>query len=141
MLFTALELSDLFSVLFVAVLIALFLLFKTFFHYLFLEGLGSFLGLFSIIELRPTIACVSDTRTINLHPSTSLTKSQKAVEAHGCKPWVTNLSIVPHTLGVSYTSRFLRRTIFADCYFQTFRENNFCGSRFSSIRYSEISRA
>ena len=26
-------------------------------------------------------------------------ESQKALEAHGCKPWVTNLSIVPHTLG------------------------------------------
>ena len=35
-----------------------------------------------------------------LHQSTSLAKSQKAVEAHGCKPWVANLSIVPHTLGI-----------------------------------------
>ena len=36
----------------------------------------------------------------NLYQSTSLTKSQKALEAHGCKPWVTNLLIAPHTLGV-----------------------------------------
>ena len=26
--------------------------------------------------------------------------SQKALEAHGCKPWVANLWIVPHTLGI-----------------------------------------
>ena len=26
--------------------------------------------------------------------------SQKAVEAHGCKPLVTNLLIVPHVLGI-----------------------------------------
>ena len=32
--------------------------------------------------------------------STSLAKSQKALEARSCKPWVTNLSIVPHTLGI-----------------------------------------
>ena len=31
---------------------------------------------------------------------TSLAKSQKALEAHGCKPWVANLSIVPDTLGI-----------------------------------------
>ena len=37
----------------------------------------------------------------NLHPSTSLAESQKAVEAHGYKPSVTNLSIVPHTLGIN----------------------------------------
>ena len=30
----------------------------------------------------------------------SLSDSQKALEAHGCKPWLTNLSIVPHTLGI-----------------------------------------
>ena len=34
----------------------------------------------------------------NLHQSTSLVKAQKALEAHGCKFSVTNLSIVPHTL-------------------------------------------
>ena len=32
--------------------------------------------------------------------STSLAESQKALEAPGCKPWVTNLSIVPHTEGI-----------------------------------------
>ena len=36
----------------------------------------------------------------NLHQLTSLAKSQKALEAHGCKRWVTNLSIIPHTLGI-----------------------------------------
>ena len=36
----------------------------------------------------------------NRHQSTSLAESQKALEAHGCKPWLTNLSIVPHTLGI-----------------------------------------
>ena len=35
----------------------------------------------------------------NLLPWTLLAESQKALEAHGCKSWVTNLSIVPHTLG------------------------------------------
>ena len=35
----------------------------------------------------------------NLHKSTSLAESQKVLEAHGCKSWVGNLSIVPHTLG------------------------------------------
>ena len=34
---------------------------------------------------------------LSLHQSTSLAESQKAVEAHGCKPWVTNSSIIPHT--------------------------------------------
>ena len=31
----------------------------------------------------------------DLHPSTTLAKSWKALEAHGCKSWATNLSIVP----------------------------------------------
>ena len=31
---------------------------------------------------------------------TSLAKSQKALEAHGRKPWLTNLSMIPHTLGM-----------------------------------------
>ena len=31
-------------------------------------------------------------RRWNSHPSTSLTKSQKVLEAHGCKSWVTNLT-------------------------------------------------
>ena len=34
----------------------------------------------------------------NLHPPTSLADSQKALKAHGCKLWVTNLLIVPHIL-------------------------------------------
>ena len=38
------------------------------------------------------------------HQSTSLAESQKAVEAHGSKFWVTNLSIVPHTLGTLTTN-------------------------------------
>ena len=37
-----------------------------------------------------------------------------------------------------YTSKFSRRTIFADCSFQTFRGNNFRGSRVSSIEYSKF---
>ena len=41
---------------------------------------------------------------------TSLAESQKAAEAHGCKPWVTNLSIVPHALGIRTTNT---RSIFA----------------------------
>ena len=36
----------------------------------------------------------------HLHKSTSLAESQKALEAHGCKPWVTNLLIISHTLGI-----------------------------------------
>ena len=36
----------------------------------------------------------------NSHLSTSLPEAQKALEAHGCKLLVTNLSIVPHTLGI-----------------------------------------
>ena len=31
---------------------------------------------------------------------TSLAKVKVGPEAHGCKPWVTNLSMVPHTLGI-----------------------------------------
>ena len=34
----------------------------------------------------------------NLHQSTFLTKFQKPLEGHGCKPRITNLSIIPHTL-------------------------------------------
>ena len=30
-----------------------------------------------------------------MHPSTSLAESQTALEAHGCKSWVTSLSTVP----------------------------------------------
>ena len=38
--------------------------------------------------------------TQNLQQSTYSAKLQKALEAHGCEPWVTNISIVPHTLGI-----------------------------------------
>ena len=34
----------------------------------------------------------------NLYQSTSLAELPKVVEAQGCKPCVTNLSIIPHTL-------------------------------------------
>ena len=33
-----------------------------------------------------------------------LSPSQKALEAHGCKPWVANLSIVPSTSGILTTN-------------------------------------
>ena len=35
---------------------------------------------------------------INLHQLNSLVKSQKALQAHGCRTWVTNLLIILHTL-------------------------------------------
>ena len=41
---------------------------------------------------------------MKLRPITFLAKSQKAPEAHGCKSWVTNLSIVLHTLGLAALS-------------------------------------
>ena len=41
---------------------------------------------------------------LNMDPSTSLAESQKSLEARGCKPWVTNSSSVPHTLGTLTTS-------------------------------------
>ena len=44
----------------------------------------------------------------NWQPSTSLAESQKALEAHGCKPWVTNSSIVPHTLQCLWNSSTTR---------------------------------
>ena len=34
-----------------------------------------------------------------MHQSTSLVELQKALEAHSCKPSVTNSSIIPHILG------------------------------------------
>ena len=40
----------------------------------------------------------------NLHQSNSLTKMQKTAEARGCKPWVTNLLIIPCTLGILTTT-------------------------------------
>ena len=36
----------------------------------------------------------------NLDQLTSLTELQKALEAHGCEPWVTKLLIIPHALRV-----------------------------------------
>ena len=36
----------------------------------------------------------------NSHQSTYLAKTQTVLKADGCKPWVTNLSIVPYTLGI-----------------------------------------
>ena len=39
---------------------------------------------------------------------------------------------------IPYMSKFSRRTIFVDCYFQTFHGNNCRGSRVSSIRHSKI---
>ena len=35
-----------------------------------------------------------------LHQATSLAESPKTLEAHGSIPWVTNLLIVSHTLGI-----------------------------------------
>ena len=40
----------------------------------------------------------------NLHRSTSLAKLHKSVESHGCKSRVTNLSIIPHILGILTTT-------------------------------------
>ena len=34
------------------------------------------------------------------HQSTSLAEFRKALEADDCKPWVTNLSMVPPILGI-----------------------------------------
>ena len=46
--------------------------------------------------------CSNTIRGIHLHVhlSTSLAKPFKAIEARGCESWVTNLSIIPHTLGI-----------------------------------------
>ena len=38
--------------------------------------------------------------TWSIHQSTSFAESQKAQEAHGCKPWVTKLPIIPYTLAI-----------------------------------------
>ena len=40
------------------------------------------------------------TRRPKLHQSISLAEARKALEAHGCKFSVNNLSTVPHTLGI-----------------------------------------
>ena len=56
------------------------------------------------VQMSP--AKVAKTRELNmiwkwkLQQSTSLAELHKTLEAHGYKPWVTNSSIVPHTLGV-----------------------------------------
>ena len=43
-------------------------------------------------------------QTWNLYQSICLSRVQKALEAHGCKPWVTNFSTAPHTLGIVLTT-------------------------------------
>ena len=40
-----------------------------------------------------------------INRSTSLAETQKAVEAHGCKPWVANLSMVPSILDIATNSK------------------------------------
>ena len=47
----------------------------------------------------------------------------------GCNKLASNQLWVSRSLTIPYTSKFSRRTIITDCYFQTFRGNNFCGSR------------
>ena len=49
----------------------------------------------------------------NLHQSTSLTELQKAVDAYGHKPWnrITNLSIVPHALGILTTKYYMNTLV------------------------------
>ena len=42
-----------------------------------------------------------------IHLSTYLTESQNALEAHGYKPWVTNLSIIPLTLCILTAKHYL----------------------------------
>ena len=41
---------------------------------------------------------------MKLHQPTSSAESWKTLATHGCKPWVTNLSIAPHTLGIQTTN-------------------------------------
>ena len=45
--------------------------------------------------------------TTHVHQSTSLNEWQKALEAHDHKFWVTNLSLIPHTLGILTANIFL----------------------------------
>ena len=40
-----------------------------------------------------------NTEMLTVYQLTSLNESQ-VLEAHGCKPWVTNSLIVPHILGI-----------------------------------------
>ena len=42
-------------------------------------------------------------RIRNLHQLISLNEAQNALEAHGCKLLVANLSIVPHTLDTLFS--------------------------------------
>ena len=55
------------------------------------------------------------------HESTSLTESQESLEVCGCKPWIANLSIVPHTCALGILTKsityctilmFIRRDLF-----------------------------
>ena len=62
---------------------------------------------------------------LNIHQSTTLTESRKTIEAHGRKPWVTNLSIVPHTLGVLFTT--ISYYIFLLKYFNKSRVSTYVG--------------
>ena len=60
----------------------------------------------------------------NSHPSTSPTKLQKALEAHGCKPRLTKSSIAPHTLGtltanITYCKRRRTKSKFSRSAFST----------------------
>ena len=43
----------------------------------------------------------------NLHQPTFLAESLKALEARGCKPWVTNLLTIPHILGAVHYPQIL----------------------------------
>ena len=60
------------------------------------------------VHMRLVKVCITHDPSIifkrNLHQSIYFTKSKKLLEARGCKPWVTNLSIIPHTLGVLTTN-------------------------------------
>ena len=43
-------------------------------------------------------------RKSNFHQLTSLTESHKSAEVHGCRSWVSNFSIISHTLGILTTN-------------------------------------
>ena len=68
----------------------------------------------------------------NLYQSTSLAKAQKDLEVHGSKPWVTNLSIDSHTLGIltAEVTVHLDWKIFVT---KIYRRLNFCMLLFSSL--------
>ena len=42
----------------------------------------------------------ADNENVSLETHSSFYNSRKTLEAHGCKPWVTNLLIVSHTLSI-----------------------------------------